>query len=347
MTTLLLIGTRKGLFLARSEDRKSWTIDGPHCDMWPVNHAIYNPATGAIHAAASSPWYGPAVWTSPDLGVTWSHSSDGLAFDAETPVANLWSVAATGNDVYIGTDPAGLFRSGDGGASFAHVATLRDHPTAAKWLPGNAGLILHSLIADGPRLAVAISVGGVYVSEDAGETWDLRADGLPTPDPVDFYHTCVHHLDIAGGQFGRFFQQNHQGQFRSDDAGRSWVDVGPGLPSSFGFGSATHPRDPSTFFAFPLNGDSIGRFAPDAAVAIWRTRDAGLTWQPCRNGLPQEHAYLAAFRQAMATDTNPSVGVYFGTTTGEVFASADEGDSWGIVASYLPGVLSVEAAVLP
>jgi len=347
VSTILLIGTRKGLFFARSEDRISWTIDGPHCDKWPVNHAVYDPATGAIHAAATNAWYGPAVWTSPDLGATWSHSSEGIAIDAETPVTSLWSLAATGGALYLGTDPAALFRSRDSGQTWAHVASLREHPTAAKWMPGNAGLTLHSLVADGPRLAVGISVGGVYVSEDAGQTWDLRAQGLPTPDPVDFYHTCVHHLEMAGGQFGRFFQQNHQGQFRSDDAGRTWVDVGLGLPSGFGFGCATHPRDTGTFFAFPLNGDSVGRFVPDAAVAVWRTRDAGITWEACRNGLPQEHAYLAAYRQAMATDKNERAGVYFGTTTGEVFASADEGDSWTVVAPYLPGVLSVEAAVIP
>lgn len=346
MTTVLLIGTRKGLFLARSEDRSAWKVDGPHCDMWPINHAIYNPTTGCIHAAGTNPWYGPAVWTSPDLGDTWTHSSEGIAISAEVPVTALWSLAATGEALYLGTDPAAIFRSNDRGASWAHLDGLRSHPTAEKWMPGNAGLILHSLVADGPRLAVGISVGGVYVSDDAGVTWEPRAAGLPTPDPVDFYHTCVHHLDVAGGAFGRFFQQNHQGQFRSDDAGRSWVDVGAGLPSPFGFGCATHPRDPATFFAFPLNGDSVGRFAPDAAVAVWRTRDAGATWQACRNGLPQEHAYLAAYRQAMATDSNPSVGVYFGTTTGEVFASPDEGESWRLVAPYLPGVLSVEAAVL-
>ncbi len=349
MKTILLIGTRKGLFLAESNKaRKDWSIRGPLCDGWPVNHAIYDESSGTILAAAGSPWFGNAVWRSSDLGETWTHSSEGISYGEESPVTSLWSLAAAGGNVYLGCEPAGLFKSGDGGQTWTHLDGLRNHPLAAKWQPGGAGLILHCIAPDpaGKQIAVGISAGGAFYSADGGATWESRQAGLPTPDPNEFYFSCVHHLEARAGEYGRFFQQNHQGTFRSDDCGQSWVDIGAGIPSTFGFAAAAHPREADTFFTFPLNGDSTGRIPIDGAAAVYRTRDAGTTWEALRNGLPQESAYFGVYRQAMATDKHDPAGVYFGTTLGNVFVSADEGDSWQMPAAFLPSILSVEAAIV-
>ena len=349
MKTLLVIGTRKGLFLAESADRSTWELSGPFCDGWPVNHAIYDAGSDSILAAAGSPWFGHAVWRSGDRGATWSHSSEGISLGEETPVQSLWSLAAANGTLFLGSEPAAMFKSVDGGATWKHLNGLNDHPLAERFMPGGAGLILHCIAPDvaGRSIACGISAGGVFFSNDGGESWESRQEGLPRPDPNEFYFSCVHHLEGRAGPYGRFFQQNHQGTFRSDDCGESWIDIGQGLPSTFGFAAVTHPHDPDTFFTFPLNGDDKGRHPIDGAAAVWRTRDAGATWEPCRAGLPQENAYFGVYRQAMATDRHDPAGVYFGTTLGNLFASADEGDSWMQVAAYLPSVLSVEAAVLP
>jgi photosystem II stability/assembly factor-like uncharacterized protein len=350
MNTLLLLGTKKGLVIAESDAaRKDWTVRGPFCDGWAVNHAVYDPRTASIYAAATNAWYGSAVWRSDDRGETWTHSSEGITLGEEMPVSSLWSLGVAGQSLLLGAEPASLFKSEDGGRSWRHLSGLREHPTAAKFQPGGAGLILHSIESDpsGRSVAVAISVGSVFVSGDGGETWDPRGKGLPTPDPNEFYFSCVHHIAARPGGFGRFFQQNHQGTFRTEDCGQTWIDIGAGLPSTFGFAAAVHPREADTFYCFPLNGDSLGRFPADGAAAVYRSRDAGASWEACRDGLPQENAMFGVYRQGMATDTHDPAGVYVGTSTGNLFVSSDEGDTWRQAAAFLPPILSVEAAVIP
>jgi photosystem II stability/assembly factor-like uncharacterized protein len=347
--TLVLVGTKKGLFIAESDEkRRDWSLRGPYCEMWPVNHAIYDPASGQILVAAGGTWYGAAAWRSPDLGETWSHSSEGLHFGPDEGIQSLWSLAAANGTIFLGSEPAGLFKSTDGGATWTHVAGLRGHPLAEKWQPGGGGLILHSIAPDqtGRQLMVGISTGGAFYSGDGGETWEPRQDGLPRPDPNEFYFSCVHHLESRPGPYGRFFQQNHEGTFKSDDGGKTWVDVGAGIPSTFGFAAAVHPREPDTFYTFPLNGDFAGRYPIDGAAAVYRSRDAGATWETLRAGLPQQDCYFGVYRQAMATDTHEPAGVYFGTTLGNLFVSADEGDTWRQIAAYLPTIHSVETAVI-
>ncbi|MBK8908750.1 MAG: exo-alpha-sialidase [Rhodospirillales bacterium] len=355
-TVLLLVGTRKGVFLLEGDGRRNqWGLRGPFCEAWPINHVVGDPASGAIYAAGGNEWFGPAVWKSEDLGATWTHSSEGLAFPPqEDPVKAVWSLAQADGRLYAGVEPAGLFRSNDGGATWQHVAGLRDHPSRPEWQPGGGGLILHAVLPhpeDGDRLWVAISTGGVFSTADGGKTWEPRNKGtrndfLPEEYRYAEYGQCVHSLVMAPGLPDRLYQQNHCGMYRSDDGGRGWDSIEPGLPSTFGFPAAAHPRDPETLYLVPLNGDSVGRYMPEAKAAVWRTRDGGATWQDLRAGLPQENAFLSVYRQALATDPLEPAGVYFGTTSGALFASTDEGDTWTSIAQHLPAITSVETLVV-
>lgn len=354
----LLIGTKKGLFLLDSDGgRAGWRLSGPFCETWPINHAIADPKTGAIYAGGGNEWFGPAVWKSTDGGASWTHSSAGLANDAgEEPVKTVWSLGidAAGR-LYAGVQPADLFRSADGGATWTRVGALHDHPTREQWMPGGAGLILHHIVAhptDADRLWIGISAAGVFATEDGGASWTprnrgTRADYAPEDQRYPEVGQCVHSLSLAGGRPERLYQQNHCGMYRSDDAGAEWTSIEAGLPSTFGFPAAAHPRDPDTLFLFPLNGDIQGRYAPEGKAAVWRTRDAGASWSDLRSGLPQENAFMTVLRQAMATDRRDPVGVYFGTSSGSVYASGDEGESWRCVAEHLPMIASVETAAVP
>ena len=353
---LVLLGTKKGAFILKSDTlRRSWSLRGPFCETWPLNHVIADPTTATIYAAGGNEWFGPAVWKSTDLGATWTHSSEGLAYrEGEEPINSAWSLAPADGALYAGVEPAGLFRSDDAGQTWRHVAGLRNHPTRPEWQPGGAGLILHSIVPDASdpkRIWVAISSAGVFHSADGGITWEprnrgTRADYLPEEQRYPEFGQCVHCLVQAQGLPDRLYQQNHSGMYRSDDGGRSWRSIESGLPSSFGFPAATHPREPATLYLLPLNGDIAGRYVPDAKAAVWRTRDGGDSWEDLREGLPQQNVFFGVLRQAMATDRLEPAGVYFGTNSGALYASADEGDSWRCIAQHLPLITSVETLVV-
>lgn len=351
----ILVGTKKGVFvLDGTADRRSWSLRGPFCEAWPINHVIADPATGTLYAGGGNAWFGPAVWKSTDLGATWSHSSQGLAYaEGEAPVTTVWSLAVVHGSLYAGVEPAGLFRSDDGGETWSHLGGLRDHPSRPDWMPGGGGLILHHILGhptDPQQLWVGISTAGVFHTADGGASWEPRNRGTRQDyAPEEFRYAevgqCVHALTMAAGMPDRLYQQNHCGMYRTDDAGRNWHSIEAGLPSTFGFPAVAHPRDPDTLYLFPLNGDQLGRFAPDGKMAVWRTRDAGASWADIRAGLPQENAFLSVLRQGMATDPLEPAGVYFGTSSGALFASADDGDSWTCIAPALPAITSVETLV--
>lgn len=352
---MLMVGTRKGAFLVESdESRTSWEMRGPFCETWPIQQMSYDPARKTIYAAAGSPWFGPSVWQTSDMGKSWSQSSAGIEYPEGEPAVELvWNVTPANGALYAGVAPAGLFRSDDGGQSWAHVAGLREHPSKENWMPGGGGLMTHAILphpSDDQSLWVGISAVGTFKTADGGKTWvtqnkGVRADYSPE-DPYPEYGQCVHCLVMAPGDPSLLYQQNHCGTYRSRDGGESWEDISEGLPSRFSFPIGVHPRDPQTIWVFPLNGDQAGRYPPDAAAGVWRSRDGGDTWQRHGAGLPQENAYFGVMRQALGVDTLDPAGVYIGTSTGEVFASRDEGETWECIAEFLPGVSSVAAVVL-
>lgn len=348
----LLVGTKKGAFILDSDtSRREWRIRGPYCETWPIHHFI-RAADSTLFAAGGNVWYGPSVWRSTDDGASWTQSSRGLTYGEDGPkVTSIWHLAAANGMLYAGVEPAGLFRSNDGGVTWTHVEGLRAHPSKPQWEPGAGGLCLHSMAlhpTNPERMWVAISAAGTFETADGGRTWvtrnkGVRADFIPGSTPE--FGQCVHKLVIHPAQPDWLYQQNHCGVYRSDDGGRDWTDLSPGLPSQFGFPLVIHPHDPSTIYVIPHNGPELGRHMIDGQAAVWRSRDRGDSWERLDDGLPQGHAYLTVLREAMATDTLERPGIYFGTSAGQVFASADEGDHWRLAANFLPSIWSIEAGV--
>src|SRR4051812_6066554 len=353
---MVLVATRKGLFVIETENRKDWKTRGPYCESWPLYHAIYDQDSGTIFAAAASEWLGSSVWRSSDLGETWEQSSEGLTYgdDSDLKLNKISSLSAAHGRLLVGAESCGVFESRDGGKTFSLLSTIDGQPGRDKWNdhanqpPGHLGISQTMQDPDDADRWWAIVQGhSLFETTDNAKTWAPRNKGLrvdwPQENPEVGY--CVHCVVRSPVDGDRMYQQNHVGMHRSDDCGQTWTEITKGLPTEFGFAAATHPYDKETFFVIPLSPDH-GRTMPDGEAAVWRTQDAGDSWQAMRAGLPQKDAFVGVLREGMAIDTHESPGLYFGTSTGQVFASADAGESWSEIASYLPAISSVEVAIL-
>src|SRR4051794_30843910 len=312
--TVLLVGTRKGLFTLESDaDRRDWQLKGPLCESWPVYHAIYDKDSGAIFAAAASEWHGQAIWKSTDLGETWTHSSEGLNYGDDDPrkISKVSNLAAAHGRVRVSVEAPGIFESTDGGSTWSLFSDLVGQPGSSRWddpanqPPGHLGISALLDDPNDPDRSWAIVQGvGLFETADHGKSWTPRNQGLrrdwPAP-PEPEVGFCVHRVVRSPIDGNRMFPQTHVGAHRSDDAGHTWTEITDGLPSEFGFAAATHPHDKDTFWVIPLDG-LHARVMPEGKAAVWRTRDAGSSWEKMAKGLPQENAYLGVLRAAMSID---------------------------------------------
>ncbi len=358
---LLMVGTTKGAFLFRSDGRREdWEMVGPHFPGEEVYALAFDQRAGrrALWAAPGSAFFGTSLRKSEDGGTTWSGVDERpVRFPEESGLSlkRIWQIlpgrVEEPDRLFLGVEPSCLFESSDEGETWTPVPGFLNHEHREHWTPGAGGMCLHTILVDPTepeRMLVAISTGGVYRSDDGGRQWTARNRGIRAeflPDEHPEFGQCVHKVAHHPSRPERLFLQNHWGLYRSDDWGDSWEDVANGVPSDFGFCMAVHPRDPETAYIVPLESDGF-RCTPGARLRVYRTRDAGGSWEPLTRGLPQEEAYETVLRDALDLDSLDPAGVYFGTRSGRVYASRDDGDSWGAVHEGLPPVVCVKAVVV-
>ena len=354
MRVVLLVGTKRGLFTFESDHaRRTWRSSGPHLLGREVYHAMVDPRDGTTWAATDHAVWGAHLHTSPDFGESWS-TLESAPHYGERALKAIWFVApgpATSPEtMYAGIEPAGLFVSHDRGASWQSVDSLNTHATTTTWQPAGGGLALHSVFvdpSDEKRIYCAVSAGGVYRSDDGGDSWlpvnrNVRADFQPQQYPEA--GQCVHKLLQHPLKPERLYQQNHCGVYRSDDGGENWHEITNELPSDFGYALALDAHDPDTLYVIPEESSHM-RATIEGRLRVYRSRDAGSNWQALTNGLPQENAYVSILREGMCADELDPCGIYFGTSSGHLFASNDRGDSWTMLAGFLPKILSVSVFV--
>jgi photosystem II stability/assembly factor-like uncharacterized protein len=366
----LLVGTRKGAFLLTSDGRRrQWEINGPHFAGWEIYHLKGSPIEpNRLFASQSSGWFGQKIQRSDDGGKTWEAVSDKFLYDGVPGThqwydgtqhpwefKRVWHLEPSLTDldtVYAGVEDAALFYTKDGGRTWLELPGLR-RAKGHLWQPGAGGMCLHTILIDPAnpnRIFIAISAAGVFRTDDAGQSWRPVNRGLQSPyelpDPDAEVGHCVHCIAFHPSRPGVLFMQKHWDVMRSDDAGDSWHEISGDLPSDFGFPIAVHTHEPDTIYVVPIKSDSE-HFPPEGRLRVYRSRTAGNEWEPLTKGLPQSDCYVNVLRDAMAVDSLAPCGVYFGTTGGQIYASADAGDSWNAIMRDLPAVLSVEVQTLP
>ena len=366
----VLVGTRKGAFVLSSDGkRERWDVGGPYFTGWEIYHVKGSPVNpDRLYASQSSGWFGQMIQRSDDGGKTWEPVGNEFTYEGvpgthqwydgtQRPwkFTRVWHVEPSLTDldtVYAGVEDAALFRSTDAGKTWQELAGLREHPSGPNWQPGAGGMCLHTILLDpsnAERMFIAISAAGAFRSDDAGKTWRPINRGLKSeqiPDPNAEVGHCVHRIAMHPSRPDVLFMQKHWDVMRSDDAGDSWHEVSGNLPTDFGFPIDIHAHEPETIYVVPIKSDSE-HIPPDGKLRVYRSRTGGNEWEALTNGLPQRDCYVNVLRDAMAVDSLDSCGVYFGTTGGQVYASADAGDNWSPIVRDLPPVLSVEIQTLP
>ena len=362
----LFVGTNKGGFILTSDaSREKWDVSGPHMRGSSVDHMTFDGRSGTVFMAVNHDIYGPEVARSTDFGATWKSAEKNPRFEEDSGrvMERLWNVQP-GRDsepgvVYLGAMPASLWRSEDNGATWLENSALQDVPDRDKWYPGAGGLCLHTIVLDKDRperMAVGISAAGYFRTDDGGESWVRKTDGLPLeeltaelqeriPDYDPLADHCVHKVAVDSADPAVQYMQHHLGVFRTSDFGETWNDIGEGLPELFGFPVASHPRKSGHVWVVPNHSGEF-RASSTGEFRVFKSESGGDLWVGMTNGLPQENAYLSTLRESMAVDSLDPVGVYVGAKSGVLFGSRDEGSSWYEVVSSLPPILSVEAAVI-
>ena len=357
---LLMVGTIKGAFLLRANrDRRRWEVAGPYFHGQSIYALAYDARDGRHRLwAATHSFWGTYLRSSDDFGKVWTNPPEAnLRFPADTGAVlnNIWQIclgpAEEPDVMYCGVEPAALFESRDGGESWSLVRGLFDHPHRPRWMAGNGGLTLHTIAydpANRARMYVGISAGGVYRTDDGGQNWRALNRGIRVvyqPEKYPEFGQCVHKFVMHPGRPERLFLQNHWGLYRSDDGAESWRDIANGVPSDFGFAMTMHPHNRDCVYVVPVESDEF-RCAPEGRLRVYRTRNAGASWEPLMRGLPQKGAYETVLRDAMTTDTLDPHGLYLGTRSGQLFGSSDEGKTWKKILEGLPAVVCVRAAAI-
>jgi photosystem II stability/assembly factor-like uncharacterized protein len=360
---LLLAGTMKGAFVLRSDQqRQQWEVGGPYFPGRAIYAFAYDDRKGRqrLWAAVNSPFWGSYLSSSDDFGKTWTEpEAYGVKFpeDADTSVKQIWQITmghpGEPDTLYCGVEPAALFKSTDAGESWSLVKGLYDHPHRPQWQPGGGGLCLHTILPDpsnANRLFIAISTGGVYRTDDGGENWQPRNNGvraqfLPEGQQYPEWGQCVHKIVSHPDNPQRLFLQNHWGLYKSENGGDSWTDIANGVPSDFGFAMEVDPNDAESVFIIPLESDEF-RCTPEGKLRPYRTRNAGASWEAVGEGLPQENALETVLRDGMSADGLKPTGIYFGTRNGKLYGSTDSGESWNAILESLPPVVCVKTAVV-
>ena len=366
----VLVGTKKGAFILTSDSsRQEWKVDGPHFGGWEIYHAKGSPIEpNRIYAAQATDWFGQVIHRSDDGGKTWETVGNEFVYEGEAGThqwydgsphpwefKRVWHLEPSLTDpdtIYAGVEDAAIFRSTDGGSTWKELPGLRRHSTGSTWQPGAGGLCLHTILIDPKnpdRLFVAISAAGAFRTDDGGGSWKPITKGLRSeyiPDPEAEIGHCVHRIALHPSNPEVLFMQKHWDVMRSDDAGDNWYEISGNLPSDFGFVVDVHAHDPETVYVLPIKSDSE-HYPPEGKLRVYRSRSGGNEWEALTNGLPQKDCYHNVLRDAMAVDSHDPCGIYFGTTGGQVYASADAGDNWTPIVKDLPRILSVEVQTLP